>query len=349
MNGSLFNTSEAKASLTSIGAASSAAGLQTGSSLSVSAPYTNIANLNTGQGDLVAGCSSICWGASVITPFVVSAANGLPRAGVEGIPGLINPVHTLLPDVVTRDGFRFKTGSVSLAGLDTDLVTLDAPLASEVGDLVPSLVGGLYQCALSLTGPTSHVTASGYLNSTDETAPTGPLSVDACGAAKNNVVRVLPTSTAPDGLIRITARSSARCKVSGVAHTPSVTKDYRAEVSYWKWTPALLDIFGIVLFPGHGEYVSLGIIDENTSTDPLAAVNLSTIRVDDTRYLDDYIESWAGLTTSGVAQSTSGRVASLTVPAVVTVQTKPVRGAGDPASAVSIAVGASSCYAEDNR
>jgi type II secretory pathway pseudopilin PulG len=355
LTGSLFNTSEAKASLTSIGAASSTAGRQSGAALAVSAPYTNIVNLNTGQGDLVSGCSSICWGATVLSPFVVSADNGLPRAGVTGLAGLINPVHTLLPDNVTRDGFQFRTGSVTLPGLQQTLVSLDAtpPAGELLTDLVPNLVGGLYQCAPTLTGPLSHVTASGYLNSTDETSASTPLSVDACGSARTNVIRVLPTATAPDGLVRIKVRSSARCQVSGAGHTPSATADYRAEVEYWKWTPALLNILGIVLFPGHGEYVSAGVIDENTAADPLASIDPATIRVSDSNFLGDYVESWAGLTSAGVQKAVttpaSGGTASLTVPAVVTVQTKPVRGAGDPASAVSLALGTASCYAEDNR
>ncbi|HUR74276.1 MAG TPA: type II secretion system protein [Sporichthya sp.] len=368
LTGSLFNTSEAKASLTSMSAASSTTGRQSGAALAVSAPYTNIVNLDTGQGDLVSGCSSICWGATTLTPFVLSADNGLPRAGVSGIPGLINPVQTLLPDNVTRDGFRFRTGSVTLPGLSPDLVTLDAtpPPGELLTNLVPSLVGGLYLCAPSLTGPVSHVTSSGYLNSTDETTATAPLSVDACGGARTNVIRVLPTATAPDGLIRVTVRSSARCQVSGSTHTPSATADYRAEVEYWKWTPAIPGVPAVVVggitvvpailgIPGHGDYVSLpgGAITPSTATDLLAAVDPATIRVSDTNFLGDYVESWAGLTSSGVQKSVTtsptGGTASLTVPAVVTVQTKPVRGAADPASAVSLALGTANCYAEDNR
>lgn len=190
-----------------------------------------------------------------------------------------------------------------------------------------------------------------------------PLSVEGCGAARTNAIRVLPTALAPDGLVRITARSSARCKVAGAAHSPTATADYRAEVEYWRWTPTvpavpevLADVLNGILFsaglpaiPGYGSYVSAGVITEDTITDPLASVNPATIPVSDTETLADYIESWAGLTTAGIQKSQTDNVASLTVPAVVTVQTKPVRGAGDPASVVSLAVGAASCYAEDNR
>jgi hypothetical protein len=102
------------------------------------------------------------------------------------------------------------------------------------------------------------------------------------------------------------------------------------------------------LIPGYGTNVSAGVITPTTTVDPLAAVSLA-VPVSDTATLGDYLGSWAGLTAGGVQRSVAGHIASLTVPALVTLQTTPVRGAGDPASAVSVAVGASSCYAEDNR
>jgi hypothetical protein len=334
-------------------------GRQSGASLDVSAPYTNLVTLNAPVGPLTGGCSGPCWGASAIPPFVVAADNGLPRAGVPGLLSVLGPVQTLLPDNVTRDGFQFTTGYTTVPGLSPTLMSMDATPA--VGDVLTDLTG-LYSCAFSLLGPVSHLTGSGYLNSTDELAATNPLSVEACGGGHTDVIRVLPTDVAPDGLVRITARSSAKCTVSGATHTPSAAKSYRAEVEYWSWTrtiPAIpavlavpaLGILGHALIPaisGHGTYVSAGIITPTTASDPLASVSLAA-PVSDTATLGDYLDSWAGLTAGGVQQSVTGHIASLTVPALVTLQTMPVRGAGDPASAVSVAVGASSCYAEDNR
>jgi hypothetical protein len=48
-----------------------------------------------------------------------------------------------------------------------------------------------------------------------------------------------------------------------------------------------------------------------------------------------------------VTASAANNVAQVTIPALVTLQTQPV--AGNAATAVSIAIGASSCRAEDNR
>lgn len=346
LNGSLSTTSQARASLSSIASASSLTGRKEGAALSVAAPYTNLASLSVAAGELETGCSGPCWGLSLLPPFVLAADNGLPRAGVNGLPSVLNPVQTQLPDNITRDGFQFKAANPTLPGLSSALVSMDA--TPPVGSVLTNVVNGLYNCAFSVTGALSHLTGSGYINSTDELAPSNPLSVEACGGAHTDVIRVLPTTTAPDGLIRITARSAARCRVSGIAHTPTTEVSYRAEVEYWKWTPALLNIFGIVILPGHGEYVSAGVITTSTTTDPLSAIPMTT-PVSDTNTLGDYLESMTGLTSDRVTAVAAGHVAEVTVPALVTVQTQPVAGAADPETAVSIAVGAASCRAEDNR
>ncbi len=68
-----------------------------------------------------------------------------------------------------------------------------------------------------------------------------------------------------------------------------------------------------------------------------------------TRTLGDYIESWAGLTQDRVTRVAAQHVAEVTIPALVTVQTKAVAGSDAPETAVSVAIGAASCRAEDNR
>ncbi|MGQ0845909.1 MAG: prepilin-type N-terminal cleavage/methylation domain-containing protein [Sporichthyaceae bacterium] len=343
LNGSLSTTSQAQASLSAIGSSGSVAGRAAGASLSAEAPYTNLVNLNATAGSLLSGCDGPCWGATLIPPFVLAADNGLPRAGVDGLAGVLNPVQTQLPDNVTRDGFRFRVDDPTLSGLSDTLVSLDA--VPPVGSVLTNLVNGLYNCAFSITGALSHLTGSGYLNSTDELAATNPMSVEACGGAHTNVIRLLPTSLAPDGLIRITARSAARCRVTGLGHTPEATVSYRAEVEYWRWVPGI-EILGIEI-GGYGQYVSAGVITPSTTTDPLAAVPLTTL-VSSTRTLGDYVESVSGLTADRVTRSATGRVAEASIPAMVTVLTKPVF-TGDPATAVSLSVGAASCRAEDNR
>ncbi|MGQ0631808.1 MAG: type II secretion system protein [Sporichthyaceae bacterium] len=352
LTGSLSTTSQARANLSSMSGASSVTGREDGAALSVQAPYTNLVNVNAPLGELETGCSAPCWGATLIPPFVAAADDGLPRAGVSGLPAVLGPVQTQLPDNLTRDGFQFRAATPTLAGLTPQLVSMDS--TPPIGTVLTNLVSGLYNCAFTLTGPLSHLTASGFINSTDDLAPVDPLSVEACGGAHSNVLRVLPTTYAPDGLIRITARSAARCRVVGATHGPSTSVSYRAEVEYWKWTPAVLNFLGIEVIPGHGDYVSAGAITAATTTDPLASIPLTTPvapapnLITPAPTLGDYVESISGLTAGRVTASAVGSVAEVVIPALVTVQTKPVV-AGDAQTAVSLAVASSYCRAEDNR
>jgi type II secretory pathway pseudopilin PulG len=332
LTGSLFNTSQAHAGLSAVAGVSSVTGRTAGASLAQYGPYASATGLDAPAGGLAPDCSGICWGASAISPFEVSADDGLVRAGV-GPPGSVAPVRTLLPDNATRDGFRFRAGGVTLPGLSEQLVSMDS--TPPPGTVLTGQVAALSGCAFPAGEASSPLSAAGYLDSTVE----GPaMSVEACAGGHTEVIRVLPTVLAPDGLVRITARSSARCRVTDAAHTPSVTTDYRAEVEYWSWDPAA----------GTGRYLSAGVITPASSSDPLASVPLASTFVDATRVLGDYIDSWTGLRPGRVQPTTTAGVAAVSVPPLVTLQTKPVRNT-DPASAVSVAVASVSCYAEDAR
>ena len=342
LTGSLANSSVAQASLTAISGATGTGGRKNGAALAVSAPYTNLATVNVAADGLANGCSETCWGASALPPFLVAADRGLPRAGVTGLPSVLNPVQTTLPDNATRDGFQFRGSAPDLPGLSSQLVSMDS--TPPVGELVSNLATGLFHCAFSIVGPVSHLTTSGYLNSTDELAATNPLSVEACGGARSNVIRLLPTTLAPDGLVRVAVKSSARCTVTGAAHVPTTSRDYRAEISYFRWTPG--PVVDGVAMPGSGAYVSAGTVTPSTLVDPLAAIPLTT-PVSDTETLATYIDSWSGLTVDRVTNTAAGHVAEVTIPALFTLQTQPLAGA--PETALSFAAGAASCRAEDNR
>lgn len=339
LNGSLSTTSQARANLSAFGAASSLTGRREGAALAVQAPYTNPVPVYAAAGGLAADCIETCWAPSSIPSFIVAADNALPRAGVTGSPGVLTPVRTEVPQTLTRSGFQFRVESPTLPGLSSTLVAMDPLGEGRVGNSVD----GLYNCAFPSTAAASHLTGSGFINSTDDIASANPFSAEACAGGHTDVVRVLPTSLAPEGLLRITARSAARCLVSGLTHTPSAEVSYRAEVEYWKWTPG---VYGVSI--GHGEYVSAGIITPSTTSDPLAAISLST-PVSDTEVLGDYVESLTGLTSDRLLVDATGHVAEVTIPALVAVQTQPVAGPAHPGTAVSVAIGSASCRAEDNR
>ena len=103
-----------------------------------------------------------------------------------------------------------------------------------------------------------------------------------------------------------------------------------------------------MLVPGHGQYVSAGIITPATTVDPLAAVSLTT-PVSDTETLGTYLESWSGLTGDRITAVAAGHVAEVVIPALVTITTQPIAGEDEPQTAMSFAAGSANCRAEDNR
>lgn len=344
LTGSLANTSQAKASLTAMTAATASA-RRSGAALAVDAPYTNPVTLNAGAEDLGIGCSATCWGATLLPPFTVAADDGLPRAGTGGGSGLQGPLQTSLPDVVTRNGFEFDVDDVHLpGGLRDEVVSMDA---TQTDDHVTNQASGLFHCAFNLVAPESHLTGAGYLDSGDEFSAVNPRSVEACGGSRSNVIRLLRTSKAPDGLVRVSVKSSARCTVTGAAHVPETNHDYRAEVAYFEWTPAVYDPGTFILTPGYGRYVSAGTITPATTADPLASVPLASTKVSDTETLATYIDSWSGLTADRVVRTAAAQVAEVAIPALFTLQTKPIATA--PQTALSFSAGAASCRAEDRR
>lgn len=276
------------------------------------------------------GCAYACWGSTRVAAPAVSADQGLPNAGTA-----TSPAQALVTDATSNDGLTFGNAAdagnylASLA-LRPALVRLD-PSASPV----PS---GLAGCAPGTGGTPAHVVADGFLRTTstsDASTPGGR--VESCSVARATPIQLFPTDFAPDGVVRVELqRASASCVVQGSPQTAAASYDYRAVVS---------------AYDGAG-YVELATITPGQTTDGLGAVDL-TMAVGDGRTLGDYISSWSGLTASRVVTRQEPGVAEVKLPGVVTIATKPVRtdgtGATDPASAVSLTVGALECLAEDLR
>jgi len=303
-----------------------ASGVQTsGATGSVFAPPTaaTAASLRPAGQLPVGGCAYACWGDTYVGPLSATVDDGLPRAGTTTVP-----LQTMLTDVTANSGFTVGNtaagGYLPALDLTGALVRLD-PTA-------PPVPSGITGCGTGTGGVVSYVTASGYLLTTSGGDLTTPYRAESCAVARSTAISVLPTSFAPLGILRIElTRASARCRVDGSTHVPSTTYDYRAVVQYWN---------GIA-------YVTAATIVPGTTTDPLAAVPLTT-PVGVGHVLGDYIASWSSLTTDKV----TGTGAKVTLPGVVTIATQPVRGtdgAPDPSSGVSVTVGAVSCTAEDAR
>jgi len=324
ISGALFNTSRVTANLAATNAGLSSGGQASGASASMVAPPTvTVPATTVSEGGLpVWGCAYACWGATYSPELIADAQNGLPRAGTPS-----TPLQVLIPEGATRSGFMFGNGVPDPGlGLAPVLVSMDTSPQPPTS--------GVVDCSPSGSGSRSLVTASGYLHTTADTDATNPLTVDACAAAQTSWIALFSTADAPLGVVRIKlSHATARCRVSGAGHTPTTTPDYEAEVQYWNESASA--------------YTTVPVITEGTVTDPLAAVPLTT-DVGGGHTLGDYITSWSALTADKVTATASGGVAAVTLPGVVTVSTQPVRAA-EPASTVTLTVGALSCRAEDAR
>ena len=104
---------------------------------------------------------------------------------------------------------------------------------------------------------------------------------------------------------------------------------------------------------GLGSYVSLPAITHTNTTDPLAAIPLTTPLGDGRGTLGKYIESWSSATTGDVRRSAAAGVSSVNLPGIASLRTVPTRlkgnGTPDELSAVSLTLGSLACTAEDRR
>ncbi len=338
--GSLSSTSDASASL-----AAALTGLATGSqaggaAATAASPPTTTVNPTTVTdpaalpGSLDAGCSLACWATTqVAKAFTVSSASGLPNVGSPTAPAQVKLVSAL------NNGLTLRAGAGAVYRPELGLAVGTQGLAR----LSPLRAGERRRCpadARSVAAVSRSVARRRGGSKPRVRGPRRPRpAVTACGAAAASAVSVLPTLTAPDGILRVTlSRASARCEVAGATHTASSTYDYAALVEYWN---------GL-------SYTTVPIV-KGAATDPLAAINLQTTSVGGGKVLGDYVSSWSSATTASVTTNTTAGVSSVRIPGVVNVTTVPVRTLSapatgpDPASAVSVAVGNVSCSALDAR
>lgn len=332
LTGELFTGSRVIANTTAAAGATSLPSSVAGAATHLSAP-TDTAATGISQGDtqLPNGCLWICYGATTTDQTSAVATDGLPNAGTPD-----SPARAMVQSGAGRYGVWFDNGRwrnrLSLAD-NQPMVSLDTSLSGSMQGVRDCVVGGS-----GSTLNNAHLTSTGYLTSTAVDAPVRE--VRSCVTAQINTVRILPTSFAPDGMVRIRLdKASASCTVRRNA-TNTATLDYGATVQYWD---------------GSG-YTTAATVDPSNTADPLASVDLST-PVGNGFTLSDFISSWSSLTGPELTRSTNATSAEVDVPGVITLITQPTRtfetGWGlkheDPTSSISITVGALSCKAGDYR
>lgn len=330
------------ASTASTNLAGVSAGLATGETSqstaeAVTAPPSAAARVVSKAPGVLTSCDFACWGSSRLEVPAVSATAGLPSVGSQSAPA-----QALLTDI-TNAGLSFGN---STPDTYRDSLDLQLPLVRVAPDAVSAPSGVAAGCAPGASGAASFVGAGGYLATTGETAPQ-PLSVDVCVVARTSSISLFPTSFAPRGVVQVELRrAAARCRVEGVGHTASATRDYEAVVRYWDGQ----------------QYTVAATITPSTTTDELEDIDLDSRPVGGSHVLGDYIDSWSALRSSEVLTSAAPGRAEVKIPGLVTIVSQPVRRGNerldpddllsplvDRTSAVSLTLGALDCVAEDDR
>lgn len=316
--GSLTYASTVQANLSGVSAGLST-GLQASGATAVAAapPSTTTGTTSSTEGWLTsATCPVACWGGSTVSMGVLSAENALPNAGSQ-----TSPLQALVTDM-TRNGISFGNGPAGDFLADLELAT---PLVAVNPDATPGASGIVSGCVGGGAGSSSYIAGSGYLTTT-------ATAVESCAVARTSLISLFPTTFAPKGVIQVELkRASTRCLVQGAAHAATTSFDYEAVVRYRAQS---------------GGYQDVGTISPGMTSDLLDGVDLGT-PVADGLTLGSYIASWSSLTADEVTPLHAGGVARVALPGVVTISSQPV--GSDPASAVSVTIGAVSCSAEDQR
>jgi type II secretory pathway pseudopilin PulG len=327
LNGSLNNASTVNGNLSGASAGLATGEQASGASASVAAPPATATLIKTASSGSLVGsaCPLACWGSTRLDLTSVSADSGLPTAG-----GPSSPMQALLTDL-GNGGFSF--GNSDNLSDYRDGLNLQLPLARIDSSAVAGASGTTSSCTPG-TGTPAFVGASGYLRST----PSGPAAVEACVIGRASSISLFPTTFAPRGVVLVELRkATARCLVSGTAHTATAAADYEAVVKYYDGST----------------YQTAATVSPSNSTDPLDGVDLGTpVGVGHT--LGDYIASWSSLTATEINRTQITGLAEVQLPGVVTIVSQPVRKSstvttGDPTSAVSLTLGALKCSALDQR
>lgn len=315
VSGSGSSTTGSTARLTTTAArASKASGTEvTGAGFSVSAPPNDVGTSPTEpSGRMLDGsCVLACFGQTSITgDQSVTVASGLPKASSSA-----TPVQSLL----------HRTGSSTFRGF-TYNNTVAAGINPALGLTGPMVFAGL--------GSTANVAVgSGFLDATG----TGSTAVKSSGSVALTVLQLFPTSFAPEGVVQIALDSAALTCSSG-GGSASVAATWAGQVRIW--TDAL---------PGSTPTAPLsGYVTVPVGPGSAALPAPGDVSVNGGRQLSTWVSAWTALTSAAGSDQTSGRTSKATIPAVLSVITSATR-AGDPTSAINLAVGSLRCLAEDNR
>ena len=323
LDGSLSSTTVASAVVQAASAGIADGSRIDGAAGTLAAPptaSTTVASL--GPRTLTEGSELAAVSGTSVTGLAVSSDAGLPGVGTATAP-----VTTVVHGNGLGGTSYFKATHLPTTG--TRLGLLPGPVVRAAAD--------------SCGGSCEAVKATGTLASTS--GPTHSATA-ALGGTVTGTIGLLPTTTSPEGLIKLTLSSFALTCQSAAGSSPpgQVALTYSGTVSHRTYDP----------IAGYGYSVPVAISSSHAN-DPLTTIDPMTIvGVDGSGialHLSDYVQSWSSLTSTAAAAATvvnaNGTAASITVPGVFTFTSTPLRAV--PGSTFGLQLGSASCTAGDIR
>ena len=279
----LADTSTATASLTAVAGRTATGDPGTsesgyGASRTLVAPPQSAVPVVTDTGWEPAQCSLLCWGDSRVGPASsggdLSAEGGLPRAGSTANQLLAGVTETG-PDALTFDntGGGATYGALPIGSRQVRLVGT-APDTTALA--VPS------QCPLG--AGSARLAGSGFISTSAHVGSEIIRDTKSCAAAQAASIGLMPTSWAPDGVIKVTLnRAYAWCSITNEVPNGDVGLNITVQVS-----------------DGHNGY--LGAVSAATF-DPAA------VTITDRGSLSQFIQGWTFAPGSAVPETTADHVA----------------------------------------
>jgi type II secretory pathway pseudopilin PulG len=294
-----------------------------GSRLSaIAPPTTTTAAQPVPAGTLTGGdcaTSYVCWGSGVLEPVTVSADGGLPTAGSTTNP-VVEARLTAAPGVTFR------------STVQPDLGLLRQELGLKASEPLVGMVSDGAQVTTAACAPSKGglVTGRGFMQTT-------AAMVDTCGEAGASTVALFPTAFAPAGVLRLTLTSArARCTVNRSGSVVA-TSGYQFTVQHAD--------------PVAPSGYTTTAITRTAGSTPVGDLPGLGTSVGGGRVIGDYVDAWS---LSPPSASTTSTTASASVPGALKLISEPLRNRAndpgpDPASAISLTLGAVGCSAEDTR
>lgn len=279
--------------------------------------------------------STACFGTTRVSGLTGSASAGLPQVASSSAP---------ITSVLSRGTTPLVVSNVATGAVQARLTNLSVqsaaspPTAGAPTPLVRQSAGSGSGFAASCDSAGTAATGVEFATSTGFVQSTAGAShaVTVCTTSTTQSVEILPTASAPQGMVNVTLDYAGLRCTSGT--TPAATAFYQVTIRYYNGSGYSAPI---VLKNGSGTSLPPTLLVRGPG-----GVQVGTSSSGTALYLGDYIQSMTGpaLSTNTTAPTSQQDLK------VLTLSTVPTRDAdATGASRLNVVVGDLGCFAQDNR